>query len=137
MDTITLRTSYEKCVEIIDAAVKEALEEAAYDGMEVSEGDIWTDMATSYLLDASEDVAREVLRCQIGFVPQQLQRVWKQRAAARRALQVQRAVERRIAAAAKRAAAAEAAREAAVQAVRSARCPKCFTVPAPSGACNC
>ncbi len=137
MDTITLRTSYEKCVEIIDAAVKEALEEAAYDGMEVSEGDIWCDMATSYLLDAREDVAREVLRCQIGFVPQQLRQVWKQRAAARQALQVQRAEERRIAAAAKRAAAAEAAREAELQAVRSSRCPKCFTVPAASGACNC
>jgi hypothetical protein len=75
---ITATSTYDECVRAIDESAKEIMLDLAdsADG-EVSEDEVWTDLATSLLLDADEAVAREVCRCQIGWVPQQLAEHWK------------------------------------------------------------
>lgn len=74
---ITRTSTYDECVKEIDESCKEVMADSAYDGMELSEDEVWTDLAASLLTDASEAVAREVCRCQVGYVPQQLERLWK------------------------------------------------------------
>lgn len=139
MDTLTLitsRSTYDHCVMAIDIAVKDFM----YDQegqIDVSEDDVWCDMASALLTDASEAVAREVCRCQLGFVPQDLERLWRDRALANARAKAERL---KVKAAEKRQAALEAeqaANAAAAQALRDRTCPKCFVVRAPSGACNC
>lgn len=139
MDTltgITSRSTYEQCVAHINAAVKDFL----YDQegqIEVSEDEVWTDLAAALLVDASENVAREICRIQLGWVPQSLERLWQERARAKKEADRKRVQERAAAKKEKRAQDARDALAAEREAVRAARCPNCFTVKAPSGACNC
>jgi acetone carboxylase gamma subunit len=136
MNTITNRSDYDACVTAIDTAVKEFM----YDQegqIDVSEDEVWVDMAAALLADASENVAREVCRCQLGFVPQDLERMWRQRAHANAKVKMERM---KVKAAEKKQAALEAeqaAEPARVQSLRDRTCPKCFVLRAPSGACNC
>lgn len=139
MDTltgITGRSTVDQCIAHIDAAVKDFM----YDQegqIDVSEDEVWTDMASALLVDASETVAREVCRTQLGWTPQALELLWQERAAAKKVADRQRRLERAEDRKTKRAQAERDALEAERAKVREARCPRCFTVKAPSGACNC
>jgi hypothetical protein len=70
---ITKDSTYEECVKEIDLGVQDCMADFG-DEMEISEDEIWVDIARSVLVDASEDVAREVCRCQIGWMPEDLKR---------------------------------------------------------------
>lgn len=131
------RSTYDQCVAAIDAAVVEVLADSAYEGMELSEGDVWCDLATAYLSDASRPVAEEVCRVQVGFVPGQLLEHWARQDAAKKALDRRRQQEKAAARKAAKEQAERDAEEATRQAIKDNTCPKCFTVRAPSGACNC
>jgi len=138
MDTltgITGRSTYDQCVAHINAAVQDFMYDQ--EPTDISEGEIWVDMASALLVDASESVAREVCRCQIGFVPQDLERLWQQRKEVKKILERKRYKERAEAKKVQAAEAAAAAKAAEVQALRDRTCPTCFTVKAPAGGCNC
>lgn len=74
---ITRKSTYDECVMEIDESAKEVMLDMAYGDEELPEDEIWTDLAASLLVDADPEVAREVCRCQIGWVPQQLAEHWK------------------------------------------------------------
>lgn len=74
-------TTYEAALEAINAGVRDCLADFGEE-MEISEDEIFVDMAASVLIDAEPAVAREVCRVQIGYVPQSLETLWKQRRAA-------------------------------------------------------
>lgn len=133
--TITHRSTYEQCVAEIDESAEEVVNDQA--GLGASPDEIWADLASSLLIDAKPDVAREVCRCQLGYTPQTLENLWAQQEAAAKALAKKKAQ----AAAAKkkedRRLAEIAQRHAERDAVRAARCAGCGTVPAANGACFC
>jgi hypothetical protein len=133
---ITNRSTYDQCVQEIDLAVKEVILDQDLEG-DVSEDEVWCDMAASILLDASESTAREVCRVQLGFVPMALEAVWSSRKAAKRAADLERERAKTVQRRADAEAAAEAKRLADLEKLRAARCPTCFTVPSASGACLC
>lgn len=134
---ITSRSTYEQIVKEIDESAAEVAADAAYDGIELSPDEVWTDLAASLLIDANEAVARDVCRCQIGFVPQDLERIWEQRRLARAEKARKAAIERAAKLRVERAAAEQERRRTEIAAVRSARCERCFTVPAANGRCFC
>jgi hypothetical protein len=72
---ITQESTYEECV----AAINEAADDLAGEYPDVSPDEFWTDLATSMLTEASEKVAREVCRVQIGWVPLDLEMLWRAR----------------------------------------------------------
>lgn len=135
-DTITSHTRPDTCIRLIHEAAKEfMLDQAGFPGL--SEDEVWTDLAASMLVDASERTAREVCRREIGYVPQSLEELWKQRKLAQSKKDRERAKERVLADRKAREEAERAAQRAELDAVRAARCPKCFTLPSAKGACLC
>lgn len=138
-DTITIspRSTYDDCVRAIDAARDEVLADLAYEGQELSEDEVWCDLAASYLVDASRPVAEEVCRVQLGFVPGQLLQHWERQDRIRATYEANRRKEKAAEKVAARERRAADALEAERRRVKDATCPKCFTVRAPSGACNC
>lgn len=134
-DTITSYSTYETCIAQINAAVQEFLLDQAE--ADLSEDEVWTDMAAALLIDASERVAREVCRVQLGFVPQDLEEHWRRRAQAKAAASRERAVAKAAEKREARAAAEKAADAAAKAAERASLCGTCFTIPAANGRCLC
>lgn len=70
---ITKQSTYDECVAEINAGVQDVLADYGPD-FDLSEDEVWTDLAASVLIDADPAVAREVCRCQLGYVPQSLER---------------------------------------------------------------
>lgn len=68
MTQIDTESSYDECVAAINAMATELKTELG----DACPDDVWADLATSMLLDAHPEVAAEVCRCQLGFVPEQL-----------------------------------------------------------------
>lgn len=141
---ITRKSTYDEIVKEINDSAAEVLQDAAYDGMELSEDEVWADLATSYLLDADRTIAEEVCRCQLGYVPGQLQDRWErerlallERHAATVAAAKARAQARKEKIAQDRKTAAHLAREAERDRIRANTCPECRTLRSPNGACFC
>lgn len=134
---ITTKSTYDEIVKEINDAAAEVTQDAAYDGMELSEDEVWTDLATAYLIDAKREVAEEVCRIQLGFVPGQLLNIWRAQDEAKDQAKRKKALERAAAKRDEKGRAEAAERAAQRDAIRAARCSVCFTVPSPSGACNC
>lgn len=132
---ITTRTGIDACIQLIDEGVKEVL--ADQPDAELSEDEVWTDLAASLLVDANEKIAREVCRTQIGWVPQSLEDLWVRRAEDRRQQQLANGRARTRAAAEAKAAAEKAAAVAERDRIRAQRCPTCFVTRTPAGNCNC
>lgn len=133
--TITRRSTYDQCVKEIDAAVQEfMLDQAEAD---LPEDEVWTDLAASLLIEASPVTGREVCRVQLGFVPQDLERLWLAQEQARIAAAKAKAQAKAEARRQERQQAEKDARHAERDAVRAARCPKCFTLPSAAGSCLC
>ena len=61
-------STYDECVAAINAMADELTAELG----DACPDDVWADLAASMLLDADPDVAAEVCRCQLGFVPDAL-----------------------------------------------------------------
>lgn len=134
--TITRRSTYEACVKEISDSAEEVLGDIGVNE-DVPADEVWADLAASLLIDAKPDVAREVCRCQLGYVPQSLESLWAQQAAAAKALARAKA---KAAAAKKKAERRQAEvdqRHAERDAVRAARCPECFCIPSAAGHCMC
>jgi hypothetical protein len=75
---ITRTSTYDECVKEINESCKEVMLDLADSGTgELSEDEVWVDLAEGILWDADEAVAREVFRCQIGWVPQGIAEHWK------------------------------------------------------------
>lgn len=141
---ITSRSSVEQCREALRASVTEVMSDLAYEGMELSEDEVYCDLAASLLMDASRSVAEEVCRIEIGFVPHGLLDFWKRQDRSRQQLQERRAEEEKV----RRAVVVQQRREQRLEAqavqqdedvakLRAQRCPRCFTIPAANGACMC
>lgn len=140
--TITTRTGYQTALRAIELAVAEVV--ADQPDLEGREDEVFTDLAESILIDASEEVGREVCRYQLGFVPQSLANHWAKRRAAdavtasqREAARKQQARERAEQAKITRGRRVRAEQEEARRNIVASLCPRCFTVPAASGNCNC
>lgn len=129
---ITNRSTYETVVREIERAVLDvALDQA------LEPDEVYADVAESMLYDASESVAREVCRVQIGAVPPALSAHWRERQRASDAARRDAARLRTAARAAERETARQTALDRAAERRRLLTCGDCFTVRAPSGACNC
>jgi DNA polymerase elongation subunit (family B) len=135
--TITNRSTYDQCVRAINEAVKEFLLDQPEIAETVSEDEVWVDMASSLLTEAAPKVAEEVCRVQIGFVPQPLRHLWVQRERAKRVTDLERQRAKTVERKAARERAELEAEETRRMAERANMCMNCFTVRAPSGACNC
>jgi beta-phosphoglucomutase-like phosphatase (HAD superfamily) len=134
---ITNRSTYDEIVSEINAAAAEVAADSAYDGMELPEDEVWADLASSYLIDASEATAREVCRVQLGYMPGQLERHFADRRLAEAERRRKKDLERRTASKKAKEDSLQAAVASAAAQMRANRCGVCFTVRTPSGACNC
>lgn len=76
MDTITYASTYDELIEHLEVGVREVMADFG-DEAELSEDEVYVDLAASILIDAKPAVAREVLRCTVGFVPQSLEAAWR------------------------------------------------------------
>ncbi len=74
---MTTDKTYDEWVAEINAAIEDYRADGLLD--EVDEGEAWADMAASILLDAPREMAEEVCRTQIGFIPGALEDSWDRR----------------------------------------------------------
>lgn len=68
--TITRKSTYDECVTEINLCVQDWVQDQPELAAEAAEDELWLDMARSVLMDADPRVAREVFRCELGWVPQ-------------------------------------------------------------------
>lgn len=134
---ITTRSDYDTCVRVINESVKEFLLDQPQIAEDTAEDEIWADMAAALLTEAAPKVAEEVCRCQLGYVPQELRRLWTERLRAKKVADLQRQRDKTAERKAAKEQADRDAVEAERQTIKDNTCPRCFTVKAPSGACNC